>query len=61
MYTDARTLELTARFKHMKFIREGGFGEIYVGNVGNQMVPLKKAKDGVCLHDVCLFTLSFTA
>ena len=35
MYTDARILELTARFKHMKFICEGGFGEIYVGNVGN--------------------------
>lgn len=48
VYTDRRIMELTARFKHMKFIREGGFGEIYVGNIGNQMVALKKAKDGVC-------------
>ena len=46
IYSDSGILELTARFNKMKFIREGGFGEIYVGN---QMVALKKAKDAVCL------------
>lgn len=43
----------------MKFVREGGFGEVYVGNVGNQMVALKKAKDRSILfvtHNiVCLY------
>lgn len=47
VYSDARIMELTSRFKYMKFVREGGFGEVYVGNIGNQMVALKKVKDGV--------------
>lgn len=59
VYSDARILELTSRFKHMKFVREGEFGEVYVGNVGNQMVALKKAKDGVSLfvtqNIVCVY------
>ena len=47
VYSDERIIELTSRFKRMQFVKEGGFGEVFVGNVGNQQVAFKKLKEGV--------------
>ena len=45
VYTDKDILQLTAHLDKMEFVREGGFGEIYVGTFACQKVALKKVKE----------------
>ena len=60
VYFDDDILQLTARLQKMEFVRVGGFGEVFVGNFGQQKVALKKVK-GVCvasyIYICCIYTL----
>ena len=44
MYSDEDILQLTVQLGKMEFVREGGFGEVFVGTFVRQKVALKKVK-----------------
>ena len=44
VYSDEDILQLTAQLDKMEFVREGGFGEVFVGTFARQKVALKKVK-----------------
>ena len=44
VYSDEDILHLTAHLDKMEFLREGGFGEVFVGTFAQQKVALKKVK-----------------
>ena len=44
VYSDDDILQLTGQFQKLEFVREGGFGEVFVGTFARQKIALKKVK-----------------